>query len=228
MSQSISPFPFHGRNPTPSTRAMNFSESHADFFGDDAANRWNMTTAKPGALPGLAEAPVEPTPEGSFEKHWLRTLAHVLTEEIQELYSAEKMLGEIMPMMTLACTDPILRATCEIHLDRTIQHLHRLEEVHKMLGLTPDGRICETMEGLLLGLRETIEENRPGNSRDLALLIAARKIKQFEVAGYCGARDFAQLLGLGPVTDSLQATLDEETTLDGKFANLESLMARQV
>ncbi|HVU37279.1 MAG TPA: DUF892 family protein [Opitutales bacterium] len=204
---------------------MSFSENFPDYFGDDAAPRWEAAGNAPlTALPGLAEAPSEPTAEGSFEKHWLRTLAHVLTEEVQELYSAEKLLGEVLPMMALASADPVLRATCEVHLEHTSEHLRRLECVQEILGLAADGRNCLTMEGLLIGLRETIEENRPGPSRDRALVEAARKIKHFEVAGYCGARDFAQLLGLAPVVEILQKTLDEESTLEAKFANLEELM----
>lgn len=204
---------------------MSLSENYRDYFGDDAAPRWSSAVeAADVTLPGLAEAPSEPTPEGSFEKHWLRTLAHVLTEEVQELYSAEKMLGDTLPMMALASADPILRATCEVHLEHTAEHLRRLEQVQQMLGLAGDGRTCLTMEGLLIGLREIIEENRPGPSRDRALVDVARKIKHFEVAGYCGARDFAQLLGLAPVVEILQKTLDEESTLEAKFANLEELM----
>lgn len=204
---------------------MNYPDNYPDYFGDDAANRWDTSiTSAPSALPGLAEAPNESTPEGSFEKHWLRTLAHVLTEEIQELYSAEKLLRAAIPAMTGACADPLLCTTCGILLDRTVQHMRRLEEVMKMLGLTQDGRTCLTMQGLLVGVQETIEENRTGSGRDQALMAAARKIKHFEVAGYCGARDFAQLLGLGPVTDLLQKTLDEETALEAKFANLEEIM----
>jgi len=205
---------------------MDFSYTHPDYFGDDAAHPRGLTSAfeSVGLLPGLAEAPIESSPEGSFEKHWLHTLAHVLTEETQELYSAEKQLAEILPKMTLACTDPILRAVCEANLDQAREHFRRVESVQQMLGLAPDGRTNQTMEGLLVGLLETIAENRPGSSRDAALIAVVRKIKHFETAAYCSARDFAQLLGLVPVTTALQKSLDEETTLEAKFANLEDLM----
>ncbi len=206
---------------------MYFSESHPDYFGDDAAPRHGLPptlTAEP-LLPGLAEAPAEPTPEGSFEKHWLKTLAYVLIEEVQELYSAEKQLTEVLPNMTVACADPILCAICETHFNHTREQLRRIEMVQKTLGQVPDGRTNESMEGLLVGLIETIAENRSGSSRDRALIVVAQKIKHFEMAAYCSARDFAQLLGLGPVAEILQKSLDEEITLQAKFANLEGLMA---
>ncbi len=112
----------------PHPSAMNLPESYPDYFGDDAARPpgFRSTLAQPTPLPDLAEAADEPTREGTFEQHWLHTLAHVLTEEIQELYSAEKMLLDALPAMTEACNDPVLRATCGIHLDIARGHLQRV------------------------------------------------------------------------------------------------------
>ncbi|HTB63447.1 MAG TPA: DUF892 family protein [Opitutales bacterium] len=178
----------------------------------------------PTPLPGLADAPTELTSEGAFEKHWLHTLAHVLTEEIHELHSAEKLLLETLPQMTLAVEDPNLRAICQIHAENTREHLRRLEKVESILHLHFDGRACEKMEVLLQGLRENINENRPGMNRDLGLVDAVSKIKQFELAGYCSARDFAQLLGMGAVMNILQSTLDEETALVQRFDKIHDML----
>jgi len=205
---------------------MDFSQSHPDYFGDDAARPRGLLSARgvDGLLPGLVEAPVETSPEGSFEKHWLKTLAHVLIEEVQELHSAEKQLSETLPNLTTACSDPILRAICETHFDSAREHLRRIQLVQNILGQSPDGRTNQSMEGLVLGLHETIAENHWGSSRDAALIVVVRKIKHYESAAYCSARDFAQLLGLGPVAEILQKTLDDEITLEAKFANLGELM----
>jgi ferritin-like metal-binding protein YciE len=209
---------------------MNLPESYPDYFGDDAANSRGFppTLEETNPLPGLAEARQETSPEGSFEQHWLHTLAHVLTEEIQELHSAEKMLDAALPAMTEACADPILRAVAEINRDLAHTQAQRLEAVQQMLGRVCDGRTNLAMEGLLVGLHEMIEENRPGQSRDACLVGVARRIKHHEIAAYCSARDFAQLLGLAPVAELLQKTLDEETTLEAKFTNLEQLMIARV
>jgi len=177
-------------------------------------------------LPGLAEAPAEPTPEGSFEKHWLKTLAHVLTEEIQELYSSEKMLGAIAPQIADAASGKILRAFSEHDTEQNREHLNRLAQIQQMLGLAADGRVCLSMEGMILGLQETVQENRRGRDLDERLVGVLHRIKHFEVSTYCGARDFAQLLGLEPVVILLQKTLDEELAMETRLANyLEMIIA---
>jgi ferritin-like metal-binding protein YciE len=178
-------------------------------------------------LPGLAEAPSEPTQEGAFERHWLRTLAHVLVEEIHDLYFVEQMLDENLVRMSLASTEPILRFLSQIHAKLTCEHLRRLEQIHQMIGQSPNPHDCLDVEGLQIGLREIMVENHPGRSRDLAMLAVILKIKRREVAGYCNTRDYAQLLGLNPVAALLQQTLDEEASLLERLTKLERLLAPQ-
>jgi ferritin-like metal-binding protein YciE len=200
-----------------------------DFFGEDATGSIAVELRAPvTTLPGLAEAPTEPTAAGSFEKHWLHTLAHALTEEIQELISAEKQVTAILPSLRQAATDTVLQIICEAEIAQSASHLQRLARVQEMLNQQPDGRICPQIESLLWGVEETIAENNAGAGRDLALVEAARKVKQFEVAGYCSARDFAQLLGLGPVADLLQLTLDEEAATNSRLGIFGEILAAQM
>jgi ferritin-like metal-binding protein YciE len=176
-------------------------------------------------LPGLAEAPDESSHEGAFERHWLRTLAHVLVEEIHELYHIEKMLQDDLAQVAFAVSEPILRFLSQIHAKQTTEQLRRLDQVHQMLGQLPGSRDCLEMDGLLVGLQETIAENQPGRPRDLALLLVTHQIMQREITGYCNARDYAQLLGLEPVAALLQQSLVEETSLHHRLAKLSTLLA---
>ena len=205
---------------------MSFRDPTMVFFGQgpstDSGRRFASIQ-----LPGLAEAPGESTREGTFERHWLRTLAHVLVDEIHELHSVEKTLVEKLPPVALAATEPILRNLAQIHAQQTNEHRRRVELIFEMLGQSPDHRICLEMEGLLIGLQEIIAENRPGRTRDLALLTVTLKIKMRKVAGYCNARDYAQLLGLAPVATLLQQSLEEETALQERLSKLDQLLANQ-
>ena len=202
---------------------------HQDFFGDDAAACAGGVAypAAESTLPGLAEAPTEPSSEGAFEKHWLHTLAHVLTEEIQELISAEKQVAAMLPRLAQAAADPILWAICQAEALQSVRQGQRLERMQALLGQQSDGRVCQQIENLVLGLEEIISENQPGRPRDLALVAAARKIKQFEIAGYCSARDFAQLLGLGAVVELLQQTIDDQTAMDARLGIYGEILATQ-
>jgi len=197
-----------------------------NYFYDQAFSLELEPGPSASTLPGLAEAPSEPTREGSFEKHWLQTLAHVLTDEIQEISSAENMLAAIAPRIGTVAHGKILRAFCEHDIEQNREHRKRLAQIQQSLGLVPDGRICLTMEGMILGLQETIQENRPGVELDERLAGVLHRVKHYEVAAYCGARDFAQLLGLESVALSLQKTLDENQKMETHLANyLEMILA---
>jgi len=178
-------------------------------------------------LPGLAQARSEPTREGAFEKHWLQTLAHVLTDEVHELHGAESLLLNTLPSVAVATSNHMLRAICEIQLDQTQEHVRRLNQVFDILGLVPDGRTGMAMEGMLVGLHEIIKENRPSPARDCGLVYAAHKIKHHEVVSYCSARDFAQLLGIEAVAQLLQKTLDEESLMEARLARVADLISSQ-
>jgi ferritin-like metal-binding protein YciE len=200
-----------------------------DFFCQDTAGPFAVELRAPiTTLPGLAEAPTEPTAPGSFEKHWLHTLAHALTEEIQELFSAEKQMTAMLSRLAQASDDSVLRIIYEAEAAQSAAHGQRLARVQEMLGQQPDGRTCLQIESLLLGAEETIAENDAGLARDLALVAATRKVKQFEIAGYGSARDFAQLLGLGPVADLLQQTLDEQAATDARLGLFGEILAAQM
>lgn len=175
-------------------------------------------------LPGLAEARNEPSDTGAFERQWLRTLAHVLVEEVLELYQVEKMLGENLDAVARAATEPLWRYLAQMHTRRTAGQLHRLDLVIELLGQSPENRDCPEMERILIGLHETIAENTPGRPRDLALLAATLKIKQRTIPGYCHARDYAQLLGVSPVAAILQENLNEEIALQKRLTELQNLL----
>jgi ferritin-like metal-binding protein YciE len=205
---------------------MNQPDFHPDFFGDDAAHSSAGTLpAAEATLPGLADAPTELTAEGAFEKNWLQTLAHVLTEEIQELFSAEKRVAGMLPRLAQAADNSMLRIIGVAGAAQSASHCQRLEHIQEILGLRPDGRTCEQIENLLQGMEETIAENSAGLTRDLALAAIARKIEQLQVSGYCSARDFAQLLGLGPVAELLQQTVDEEAAVAARLGLLSEILA---
>jgi len=197
------------------------------FRDDDGQASFTDNFVGGSALPGVAAVPTEPTPVGSFERHWLHTLAHVLSEEIQELSSAEKQSGAMLPPVTQAATGTILRTLCEKEAAQSVIQRRRLEQVRQMLGQPADGRTSQQIESLVLGLAETIHENNAGVARDLALLDGLRKMRQYEVARYCSARDFAQLLGLNPVAQLLQQSVDELTTSEARLGLLAEILAAQ-
>jgi ferritin-like metal-binding protein YciE len=150
----------------------------------------------------------------------LNTLEVLLAQEIKDLYSAENQLVKALPKMAKAATGPELKEAFKTHLEETKVHVQRLDEVAQLLEITPKGKVCKAMKGLVEEGSETIEEEGDGNVKDLALIGAAQKVEHYEISGYGTARALAEALGLDDVAELLQTTLDEEGDTDKLLTGL--------
>jgi len=144
----------------------------------------------------------------------LITPRDLLIQEIKDLYSAENQLMKLLPRMAKAASQVDLRNVFSHHLEATKQHAQRIEEMMAKLEVSPRGRKCRAMEGLLEEGREVIESSSPSFIKDLALIAAAQKIEHYEIAGYGYARTLADLIGESELADTLQETLDDECATD--------------
>lgn len=158
----------------------------------------------------------------------LTTLESLLAQEIKDLYSAETQLVKALPKMAKAASNPDLRKGFETHLEETKVHVQRLEDVAKALDITPRGKTCKAMKGLVEEGAEAIEEEGDDTLRDLALIIAAQKVEHYEISGYGSARTLAEALGLQDVVVLLQTTLDEEGATDKKLTEASSKLIPSV
>ncbi|NLT69674.1 MAG: ferritin-like domain-containing protein [Verrucomicrobiaceae bacterium] len=150
----------------------------------------------------------------------LKSIEALLVQEIKDLYSAETQLVKALPKMAEAADDPDLRAGFETHLKETKVHVGRLEELAKLLDVSPKGKSCKAMKGLVEEGSEVIDEDGESSVKDLALIVAAQKVEHYEMAGYGSARTLAEVLGYEEAVELLQATLDEEGETDKKLTKL--------
>src|SRR3954471_4645132 len=79
----------------------------------------------------------------------LTTIKDLLEEEIKDLYSAEKQLTKALPKLAKGANNPELVQAIEDHLVETEGQAKRLEGAAKALGMTPSGKKCAGMEGLI-------------------------------------------------------------------------------
>ena len=160
----------------------------------------------------------KPKPIQTMSK--LKSIEALLVQEIKDLYSAETQLVKALPKMAKAASNPELRAGFEAHLKETKIHVDRLEEVAKFLDVSPKGKSCKAMKGLLEEGAEVMEEDGEPAVKDLALIGAAQKVEHYEIASYGTARTLAEVLGFEDAVSLLQATLDEEGSTDKKLTQL--------
>ena len=147
-------------------------------------------------------------------------LREMFVDELKDLYSAENQLLKALPKMAKAATAKDLRAAFEAHLAETKGHVERLEEVCAELDISPKGKKCKAMEGLVTEGAEWIEEDAEPDVMDAGLIAAAQRVEHYEMAGYGCVRTYAQLLGESKVAKLLQKTLDEEGACDKKLTQI--------
>jgi len=137
------------------------------------------------------------------------------TDELKDIYWAEKKLVKSLPKLQKAATNEELKNAFAEHLEQTKEHVTRIEQVFELLGEKAQAKKCDAMEGLTKEAESIIEDTEDGTStRDVGLIMAAQKAEHYEIATYGGLVQLANTLGLGDISNLLQATLDEEKETD--------------
>jgi ferritin-like metal-binding protein YciE len=150
----------------------------------------------------------------------LDTLRKLFTNELRDLYSAEKQLLKALPKMAKAASSEDLRKAFEQHLGQTETHVQRLEEIFANLDEKPQGKTCHGMKGLIDEGSEILEETGEDSVLDAGIIVAAQKVEHYEIASYGSVRTFAELLGQNSAAELLQRTLDEESAANEKLNQL--------
>ena len=144
----------------------------------------------------------------------METLKDLYVEELKDLYSAENQIIKALPKMIKAASHEELKQAFTRHLQETEIHAQRLEEVCDELGVSPKGKKCVGMEGLLKEGSELIKEKPEPDVLDAGLIAAAQHVEHYEMAGYGCVRTYARQLGYENQAQLLQTTLDEEGNTD--------------
>jgi ferritin-like metal-binding protein YciE len=147
------------------------------------------------------------------------TLHDLYVDELKDLYNAENQLVKALPKLAQAASAPELRTAFEEHLEQTRGHVQRLEQIFKKLDVSPKGKKCKAMEGLIEEGKEVMDDVEPP-VLDAGLIAAAQRVEHYEMAGYGCVRTFASLLGYDDAAELLQETLDEEGAADKKLTEL--------
>jgi ferritin-like metal-binding protein YciE len=150
----------------------------------------------------------------------LESLKDLFVEELKDLYSAENQILKALPKMIKKATSKELKSGFEQHLKETEVHVERLETIFKELEVSPKGKKCKGMEGVIADGKELMEEEAEPEVMDAGLIGAAQHVEHYEMAGYGCVRTYAELLGHNNFAKLLQKTLDEERATDEKLTEL--------
>lgn len=147
----------------------------------------------------------------------VKTLNDLLVDMVKDLYSAENQLIKALPKMAKKASTPDLKKGFEKHLEETMRQKERLEKVCELLEVTPKGKKCAAMEGLIEEAEEAISEVKDKDVLNAALIGAAQKVEHYEIASYGTACTFAKMLAMREVEKILHQTLEEEKATDLKL-----------
>lgn len=149
------------------------------------------------------------------------SLSDVLVEEVADLYSAEQQLVEGLPRLSAAAHSYDLRDALEANLEETRVHVERLRQVAVEIGLAMPGQTtCEAMRGLVADAVVTAEATGDAVAIDAALIGAAQRIENYELAAYGTARALARELDFDAAASLLEQTIDEERKADKQLTKL--------
>lgn len=144
----------------------------------------------------------------------METLKDLYVDELKDLWSAEKQIIKGLAKMTKAATHPELKEAFQKHAAMTEKHVERLERICADLDVSPRGKKCVGMEGLIEEASGLIKDKPDKDVLDAGLIAAAQHVEHYEMAGYGCVRTYARQLGYADQADLLQVTLDEEGTSD--------------
>jgi len=153
----------------------------------------------------------------------LDSLDTLLTEELRDVYDAEKQITKAPPKMVKAAHSDDLREALQEHLEVTRGHVARLEEIFGLLNEKPKSRPCAGMKGIIQEGGEMMQFDSRGseeNLTDAALISAAQRVEHYEIAAYGTLRSYAEQLGNDRVARLLEQTKEEEVEADRKLSEI--------
>lgn len=148
-------------------------------------------------------------------------LAKFFTDELKDIYWAEKHLIKSLPKLRKAANAEELQQAIENHIEVTKEHVSRLDQVFEMMGKKAQAKKCEAMEGITKEAQSVIEETEAGTAtRDAGIIMAAQKAEHYEIATYGGLVQLAKTLGHNDIAEILYSTLEEEKQADEELTSI--------
>ena len=94
------------------------------------------------------------------------------------------------------------------------KQIERLEKVFGMIDLTPRGKKCEAIDGILKEGDSVAEDYADTAALDAGLIAAAQAVEHYEITRYGTLRRWAKMLGMDEAASLLEQTLTEESETD--------------
>ncbi len=149
-----------------------------------------------------------------------KTLDDLFLDTLKDIYFAEKQIVKTLPKMAKAAQSEELRAGFEQHLEETLGHVERLEQIFEMIGKPARGKTCDAILGITEEGKSIMEDFKGTVALDAGLVSSAQAVEHYEIARYGTLKAWARQLGLNDAVKLLDATLQEEIATDKKLSQV--------
>lgn len=150
----------------------------------------------------------------------MKTLHDLFESTLKDVYYAEATILKALPKMIKAVKSEDLKTAFGDHLEETKVHVTRLNEVFKLIEVTPEGKKCPVIEGLVKECEDLIADAEDDDVRDAGVLACGQAVEHYEITRYGTLRAWAERLELEDVVELLHETLEEEKEADQKLSDL--------
>ena len=142
------------------------------------------------------------------------TLHKLYIQQLELLLSAEQQIVDALPTMIEKATDTQLKQALQSHLQETVGHVTRLEDILEEETDNPMTVKAKAVAALVVEAEDLVKDATDATVRDVALIAAAQRLEHYEIAAYGALRTWAGILGKPAHADLLDRTIKEEGHAD--------------
>lgn len=142
------------------------------------------------------------------------TLHKLYIQQLELLLSAEQQIVDALPTMIEKATDTQLKQAFQSHLQETVGHVTRLEDILEEETDNPTTVKARALAALVVEAEELVKDVTDAVVRDVALIAVAQRVEHHEIAAYGALRTWARILGKPAQADLLDRTIKEEGHAD--------------
>lgn len=148
-------------------------------------------------------------------------LQELFIDELEDMYSSEHQIIKALPKLIKLASAADLKQALSDHLKETEEQVERIATIFSILGIEPEEKTCEAMEGLIKEADEIVKDKSKSAVLDAGIISACQKVEHYEMASYGTLRSFAEHLELDDeIVDLIQETLNEEGAADKKLTKI--------
>jgi ferritin-like metal-binding protein YciE len=157
----------------------------------------------------------------------VKTMEDLFVETLKDIYYAEKHILKALPAMVKKAGAKQLKDALETHRKETEGQVDRLEQVFKLFDVSPRGKKCEAIEGIIAEAKEHMEDIEDPEVLDAGMIGSAQAVEHYEITRYGTLIAWAKQLGRDDAMQLLQANLDEEKHADELLSEIAEATVNQ-